>query len=150
MKVESVFSFIQESRKKRFPKYFYWLIRISLGLTFIGSGIRKLPGIKFTALPVRNPVGAFFQAMYETGFYWNTIGVIQIGLGLLVFFNRTVVMTSLIMMPITINIFLVSVALHMKGTPFITASMLMANIFLLLWHYENYLPLIQKPKYKLK
>ena len=86
-----------------------------MGLTFILSGIRKLPGIKFTELPLNNPVGSFFNAMHETGFYWNFIGYFQIAVGILIFFNRFVIVSSLLMMPVTVNIFLVSVALHMKG-----------------------------------
>ena len=139
---------IHQVRKKNTFKGLYWVVKVSMGLTFMGSGVRKLPGIRFTALAVDNPVGNFFEAMFQTGFYWNTIGVVQIILGLLMFFNRTVVASSLLMMPVTINIFLVSVALQMQGTPFITSAMLVANIFLLLWHYENYLPIVQRPKYR--
>ena len=103
-----------------------------MGVTFILSGLRKWPGVKFTTLPVENPVGAYFQAMHDTGFYWNSIGYFQIGVGLL-------------MMPVTVNIFLVSVSLHMTGTPFITAAMLLGNAFLLYWHFPNYRGIFQKP-----
>ncbi len=116
--------------------------------TFIISGARKLPGVKFTLLPIDNPVGFFFEAMYQTGFYWNFIGMLQIVLGVLILFNRTAVLTALLMMPITVNIFLVSAALQMKGTPFITTAMVMGNIILLLWNYENYLPLLKSSLYK--
>lgn len=143
----SFFKQVAQLREKKIIKLLYWVSRVSMGFGFIGSGVRKLPGIKFTALPIENPVGYFFDAMYQTGFYWNTIGLIQILLGVMIFFNRSVVAAVLIMMPITLNIFLVSIALQMQGTPYITSSMLLANIFLLLWHYENYLPIIQQPRY---
>jgi len=78
-------------------------------------------------------------------FYWNFIGYFQILIGILIFFNRTVISSILLMMPVTINIFLVSVALNMRGTPIITALMVAGNVFLLLWHYENYLTLLQRP-----
>ena len=84
----------------------YWLVRIGMGLTFIISGLRKWPGVKFTTLPVDNPVGAYFHAMHETGFYWNFIGYFQIALGVLIFLNRFVALSSLLMMPVTVNIFL--------------------------------------------
>jgi len=136
---------IIRSRKLLPFKIMYWGGRIGMGFTFILSGLRKLPGIKFTQLPIDNPVGAYFYAMYETGFYWNFIGYFQIVIGLLIFFNRFVILSSLLMMSVTVNIFLVSLALHMTGTPFITAAMLLGNILLLLWHYENYLPLLNRP-----
>lgn len=143
-----LFRWIDRFRNMKAVVTLYWLVRAAMGLGFIGSGIRKLPGVKFTALPIKNPVGYFFDAMYQTGFYWNTIGLIQILLGVLIFFNRSVVAAVLIMVPITLNIFLVSIALQMQGTPLITISMLLANIFLLFWHYENYLPIVRRPEYQ--
>jgi hypothetical protein len=117
-----------------------------MGLVFIISGIRKLPGVRFTALKVNNPVGFYFDAMHATGFYWHFIGLFQILIGVLIFLDRFVVLSSLLMMPVTVNIFLVSIALNMKGTPFITSAMLLANIFLLLWNHKNYLPILERPR----
>jgi hypothetical protein len=48
-------------------------------------------------------------------------------------------------MPVTINIFLVSIALNMRGTPIITTAMVGGNLFLLLWHFKNYRTLLIKP-----
>ena len=78
-------------RKKALFKFMYWSVRIGLGLTFISSGLRKLPREKFTILSIDNPIGAYFNAMYETGIYWNFIGYFQIAIGILGFFNRFVV-----------------------------------------------------------
>ena len=132
-------------KNNKASKFFYWGIRIGMGITFILSGTKKLPGIKFTALPLENPVGSYFNAMYETGFYWNFIGYFQILIGLFIFFNRFVVISILSMMPVTINIFLVSIALNMRGTPIITTAMVLGNLFLLLWHFKNYKTLFVRP-----
>ncbi|MFD2588679.1 hypothetical protein ACFSQJ_17260 [Croceitalea marina] len=139
------FSDLEKIKKIKILKVFYWFVRISMGFGFVLSGMRKLPGIRFTILSNDNPAGAFFNAMYDTGFYWNFIGYFQILLGILIFFNRFVVLTSVLMMPVTFNIFLVSIALNMKGTPIITSTMLMANIFLLVWNQKNYKNLFLKP-----
>lgn len=135
---------VEKLKHRLIFKVIYWSIRAGMGLTFIISGIRKLPGIEFTSLPNENPVGAYFNAMYETGFYWNFIGYFQISIGFLIFLNRFVVISSLFMMPVTINIFLLSIVLQMKGTPIITSAMLLGNIFLLIWHFKNYKTLFQK------
>jgi uncharacterized membrane protein YphA (DoxX/SURF4 family) len=136
---------IEILKSKTVLRILYWCIRAGMGLTFILSGIRKLPGIRFTTLPIENPVGMYFNTMYETGFYWNFIGYFQITVGALIFFNRFVVISSLLMMPVTINIFLVSIALNMRGTPIITTAMVGGNLFLLLWHFKNYRTLLIKP-----
>jgi uncharacterized membrane protein YphA (DoxX/SURF4 family) len=136
---------INELKKNKFLVLLYWSARIGMGLTFIISGIRKLPGVKFTTLPIDNPVGFYFEAMHSTGFYWNFIGSFQILIGILIFFNRFVVISSLLMMPVVINIFLVSIALNMKGTPIITSAMILGNLLLLTWHIKNYKTLFIKP-----
>lgn len=147
-----LFKFINRCREFLIFKLFYWTIRVGLGMTFLISGIRKLPGVKFTQIPmvdsegVENLVGLYFYAMHETGFYWNFIGYVQIMLGIFVFFNRFVILVFVLMMPITINICLISFALNMRGTPIITTCMVLGNVFLLLWHYEAYLPLLKSAK----
>lgn len=145
-----LFNLVDQLRGKLIFKWGYWAIRIGMALAFIISGLRKMPGILFTTLPETNPVGAYFKAMHDTGMYWNTIGYLQILIGVLTFFNRTIVVSSVLMMPVTINIFLISIALNMKGTPVITSMMLAGNLFLLLWHHENYMSLLQKPTYLTK
>lgn len=112
-----------------------------MGLTFITSGLRKMPGVKFTQLPIENPVGLFFEGMYVTGFYWNFIGYFQIAAGILLmtpWFKR---LSPLLIFPVTLNIFLVSVSLNMTGTPVITSLMVLANLYLIIWHWQSYLPL---------
>lgn len=141
----SLIHFIDSIKRKRFLLLLYWIIRIGMGFTFIISGIRKLPGIKFTTLPIDNPVGFYFAAMLSTGFYWNFIGYFQIILGVLAFLNRFIALIVLLMMPVTVNIFLISTSLKMIGTPIITALMLLGNIFLLLWHHKNYTSILEKP-----
>ena len=132
-------------RDHKLFRLLYWVIRIGLAITFIISGVRKMPGVRFTALPVSNPVGNYFETMHQLGFYWHFIGYFQILVGILAFFNRTAPLSALLMMPVTVNIFLISIALHMKGTPFITAAMLAGNIFLLVWYYENFIRILQSP-----
>jgi uncharacterized membrane protein YphA (DoxX/SURF4 family) len=136
---------IDKLKKNKILVFLYWCSRIGMGLTFIISGTRKLPKVKFTTLPIDNPVGFYFEAMYATGFYWNFIGYFQILIGILIFFNRFVVISSLLMMPVVINIFLVSIALNMSGTPIITSAMLLGNLLLLVWHIKNYKTLFIKP-----
>lgn len=139
------FSLIKQLREKKAIVICYYLLKVGMAVTFIISGLRKMPGVKFTILPIENQVGTFFHAMYDTGFYWNFIGYFQILLGFLLLFRRFGVVVPLLMMPVTINIFLLSIGLNMRGTPFITSCMVLGNIVLLFWHYEHYLPLLKEP-----
>lgn len=131
-------------KQVRILNIFYWFLKITMGLTFITSGLRKMPGVKFTQLPIDNPVGLFFEGMYVTGFYWNFIGYFQIAAGILLMLNWFKALSPILIFPVSINIFLVSISLNMTGTPFITGCMLLANCYLLIWHWDSYKQLFRK------
>ncbi|MBT8261222.1 MAG: hypothetical protein KJO05_00260 [Bacteroidia bacterium] len=139
----ALINFIDTVKSYRIFRIFYWFLKITMGLTFITSGLRKMPGVKFTQLPVDNPVGLFFEGMYETGFYWNFIGYFQIVAGIILMTPWLKRLSPLLIFPVTLNIFLVSVSLNMKGTPLITAMMVLANLYLILWHLRSYTPLFK-------
>lgn len=140
----SFLKLIEQIKAKRIFRILYWSAKIMLGLGFVLSGLRKLPGIKFTTLPIENPVGLFFEGMYASGFYWNFIGYYQIIVGLLLIGPWWKRLTPILIAPVTVSIFLVSVSLHMRGTPVITAMMLLGNLYLLLWHSDSYRPLFKR------
>ncbi len=137
---------IQKSKSKRWFKWFYWFTKCAMAFGMLGSGIRKLPEVKFTQIPIENPIGMFFEGMYQTGFYWNFIGYFQLALAVLLIPERFAPLASVLMMPIVFNIWLVSASLHMTGTPMITSLMLLANVFLILWHWNNVKGVLQRPK----
>lgn len=57
--------------------------RILLALAFIPTGMVKLLGQRFTLMSPDTPIGGFFEAMYQTGFYWNLLGLAQVMAGVL-------------------------------------------------------------------
>jgi hypothetical protein len=69
MEISKLFRWIDPLRNKKVIEIGYFLLKFGMALTFILSGLRKMPGVKFTILPIDNPVGAYFQAMYDTGIY---------------------------------------------------------------------------------
>jgi hypothetical protein len=72
-----------ECRRNRWLRYFAVFCRIALALGFIPSGIVKVMGERFTALPSNHPLGHYFDALYRTGFYYTFIGVSQLTAALL-------------------------------------------------------------------
>jgi len=65
--------------------------RILLGLAFIPTGLVKLLGERFTVISVENPIGAVFEAMYQTGAYWHFPGFAQMLAGALLLVPRIVI-----------------------------------------------------------
>lgn len=136
-------SFIERLHSFKGLRLLYWLTKMLLGIGFVLSGLRKMPGIKFTAIGIDNPIGLFFEGMYQTGFYWNFIGYYQMAVGVLLISPWFKKLSPLLLLPVTVNIFLVSASLGMRGTPVITAMMLLGNIFLIGWHLKTYLPIFR-------
>jgi hypothetical protein len=111
--------------------------RILLGLAFLPTGLVKLMGDRFTIISIENPIGAFFEAMYQTGAYWQFLGLSQMLAAVLLLIPRTATLGAVVFFPIAVNIFVITVALDFRGTPFMTAGILLASIFLLCWDYDR-------------
>ena len=130
------------ARSRRSLAWFAWFNRIALFLAFLPSGITKVLGRRFTTLSPESSVGYFFDALYKTGVYWRFIGVAQLLAGVLLLIPRTQALGAVLYFPLILNIFLITVSMRFQGTPFITGAMLLANIYLLCWHYDAWRGLI--------
>jgi len=134
-------SFIKTIHDKIYGKtlfvLFTWLTRILLALAFVPSGLKKLLGERFTILGVDNPVGFFFEALYRAGWYWNFLGFMQLLVALLLLIPRTTFLAAIMYLPIIINILVIVLAMHFRGTPIIAGLMLLANLYLLFWDYKK-------------
>lgn len=120
--------------------------RILLAIAFLPTGAVKLLGHRFTSLPLDNPVGAFFEAMYQTGFYWNFIGASQVLAAVLLLIPRTTTLGAVAFFPIILNITVVTWSIGFQGTIYLTALMLLASVFLLCWDYDRLRDLVFEPR----
>lgn len=137
--IDRVFLWI---RSKAFFYRFTLLTRILLAAAFIPSGTVKLLGERFTLVSTDSPVGAFFEAMYQTGFYWRFLGASQVIAGVLLLFPRAAHLGAAIFLPIIVNIFIITVSLGFQGTPFVTGPMLLAVVYLCMWDYHRFRPML--------
>lgn len=111
--------------------------RLLLALAFVPTALVKVQGLPFTVMSTDTPVGHFFDAMHRTGGYWRFIGWAQLLTGLLLLIPRTATLGAVLFLPIILNIFVITVALGFKGTPYVTGLMLLAAVFLLCWDYDR-------------
>ena len=123
-------------------KLFTWGTRILLSLAFIPSGLKKVLGQRFTLLGTDTPVGFFFEALYQTGFYWNFLGIMQVLVAILILIPKTTTLAAIIYLPIITNIFIIVVSMNFTGTPYVAGLMLLANIYLLFWDYRKIKPIV--------
>lgn len=126
-----------DARGNRWYNYFAVFCRITLAIAFIISGIVKIKGERFAeGLSVNNPLGHYFQALYETEYYYTFIGIGQLIIALLLLIPRTAFLGALMYFPVILNICVLTYAVRFEGTR-ATTFMLLANIFLLCWDYDR-------------
>lgn len=128
-------------------RIFRWLVvalRIILGLSFIYPSLPKILGHRFTTLGIDNPVGYFFECMYNTGFYYNFLGYAQLLAGILLVTQRWALLGTLIFVPIIINIYVITISVGFRGTTYITFMMMLAGFVLLVWDYKKLRPILDR------
>lgn len=111
--------------------------RYLFAMAFIPTGLVKLLGMRFTVLSPETPIGAFFEAMYQTGEYWQFLGATQILAGLLLIVPRLATLGAVIFFPIVLNIMVITWALQFRGTVYVTSLMVFAAASLLAWDWHR-------------
>ena len=111
--------------------------RLLLAMAFLPTGLVKATGRRFTTLPVSDPVGFFFEAMYQTGPYWVFIGITQIAAAILLLVPATSTLGALLSFPIIVSISLITWGVGFAGTIYVTAAMLLSVIYLLAWDADR-------------
>lgn len=124
-------------RQNRWLWLFTIFTRLMLVAGFLGPGIVKILGERFTDLHNNQPMGHYLEALFHTGYYYTFIGFLQVLAAVLLLFPRTVILGVLIYLPIILNICILSFSVRFEGSLFTSPLMVIANIYLLCWHYDR-------------
>jgi uncharacterized membrane protein YphA (DoxX/SURF4 family) len=134
--ITRVKQFYSEAKGNKWFHYFTVFCRVALALGFIPSGLVKISGERFTALPSNHPLGQYFDALYHTGYYYTFIGIAQLVIALLLLIPRTSLLGALLYFPLILNICILAYATRFEGTR-ITTMMLLASLYLLFWDFDR-------------
>lgn len=116
--------------------------KILLALGFIPTGAVKLMGLRFAAnLSTQSEAGALFEILYQSNYYWAFLGLAQLLAGVLILWERTSALGSVLFLAIISNIFLITVSYEFSYTWVISLSMLMAAFYLCFWEWARIRPL---------
>lgn len=128
-------------RSNRYINTFVILTRLLIGFAFIPSGLKKVLGERFTNLGVETQIGFFFEGLYQSGIYWNFLGLGQMVAAFLLMTQRLATLGAIMFFFIISNIWMITVSMKFTGTWIITSLMLLATIMLLIWdsHKIKYL-----------
>jgi len=115
--------------------------RYLIGGAFVFASLIKIKGNRFTGESgASNPIHSawhFFETMYQSGLYWKFIGVSQLVAGLLLMTQKYSKLGALLNLPIILNIFIITISYYFAYTPIITGLMLLANVILILWEWDE-------------
>ncbi|MGH1365862.1 MAG: hypothetical protein ACRBF0_20050 [Calditrichia bacterium] len=115
--------------------------RYLIGGAFLFASMIKIMGGRFTTdsgadAPI-NSAWHFFETLYQSGLYWQFIGMGQLVAAFFLMTQRYSKLGALMFLPIISNIFVVTISYDFRGTPIITGLMLLANLMLLLWEWDE-------------
>jgi uncharacterized membrane protein YphA (DoxX/SURF4 family) len=126
-----------EAKADEWFKKFAVFCRIALAASFFPTGWVKIMGERFAeGLPPNNPLGHYFDALHQTGYYYTFIGVAQVTIAILLLIPRTALLGALMYFPIIVNICVLTYATRFEGTRLVT-MMVMASLFLLIWDFDR-------------
>jgi hypothetical protein len=138
MKYETILDELHRKvTSNKYLQLFTAFTRILLAIGFIPPSIKKILGQPFTVLPDSNPVGHYFNALYQTGFYYEFLGWGQLTAAVLLLFPRTAHLGALAFFPIIINIAVLTNSVGFVGTKYITTLMALASTYLVAWDYDR-------------
>lgn len=143
MKLENILDDLHVAVTRRWwTQAFTAFARVLLAIGFIPPSYKKIIHEPFTSLPDSNPVGHYFNALYQTGFYYEFLGWGQMIAAILLLFPRTAHLGALLFLPIIANIAVLTASVGFQGTWIITIFMTLAALYLVAWEYDRLKPII--------
>lgn len=142
--------FLQGFKQKNWAQIFIVCTRYLIGAAFVYASVVKIQGGRFTAVDgIEAPINSawhFFETLYQSGLYWNFIGLGQLIAGLLLMTQRYAKLGAVINFPIVANVFVITLSYDFNSTPVITGLMTLANLLLLLWDWDSLRVLFNLPQ----
>ncbi len=111
------------------------IARTLLGLVYVVFGFNYFFHFITGPMP-EGKAAAFIGGLFQSGYFFPMMKVIEIALGLLLLINLFAPLALVVLMPITLNIFLYHSILVPSG--FIMAAVMMILHLFIAWKYRSY------------
>jgi hypothetical protein len=127
--------------------------RYLIGGAFVFASLVKIKGERFTNVqgagsPFHSPEH-LFETLYQSGLYWQFLGLMQLVAGLLLLTQRYALLGALLFLPIIANIFVITLSYDFGYTHVITGAMLLATAGLLAWDWNRLRMVVNQPVLRL-
>ena len=144
-----MFARINSLRTRTWACLFVIYLRYLIGGAYVFAGWGKAIGERFMPagtlqlLPDHGiSIDLFFETLYRTGTWWQSLGAGQALAGALLMTQRFSTLGAVAFLPVSLNIFLITISLDFHYTWILTSLVLAANLGLLLWDYAKLGPLL--------
>lgn len=144
-----MFVLIDWLRTKTWAYLFVIYLRFLMGGAYVFAGWGKALGGRFMPagtlqLPPDQGISIdlFFETLYRTGLWWQSLGAGQALAGALLMTQRFSTLGALAFLPVSVNIFLITISMDFHYTWTLTSLMLAGNVGLLLWDHAKLSPLL--------
>lgn len=137
---QSYYSF----RKNSLINLFVINLRYLIGLGFLPSGMVKILDRPFTNPDNTGSFAEFLHAFYDTGFFYNTVGILQVLAAVLLITQRFATLGAFLFLPLIFSIAILTLSTIGSLTPIIACAMLLGIIFLLYWDYFKWKNILNK------
>ncbi|WP_375437680.1 hypothetical protein [uncultured Hymenobacter sp.] len=123
--------------------------RYLIGGAFVFASLIKIKGLRFTRLsgelaPIHS-MEHFFETLYQSGVYWQFLGLAQLMAGMLLMTQRYALVGALLFLPIVANVYVITISYEFGYTSFVTGAMLLATVGLLVWGWNILRVLVHQP-----
>ena len=123
--------------------------RYLIGAAFVFASVIKIKGLRFISFdgasePIHS-LNHYFETMYQSGIYWQFIGWGQLLAGTLLMTQRYAKLGAILYFPIITNIFVITISYNFANTPIVTGLMLLANMLLIFWDWNELRILVKLP-----
>jgi hypothetical protein len=131
---------LQKLKEVVWLQVFIIYTRYLIGGAFVFASLIKIKGKRFTSDGTENPINSawhFFETMYQSGLYWQFLGVGQFIAGGLLMTQYYAKLGAVAFFPIILNVFIITISYYFAYTPVITGGMLLATVLLLIWEWDT-------------
>ncbi|OBX20940.1 hypothetical protein LX77_01438 [Gelidibacter algens] len=128
-------------KNKILPQIAIIYTRYLVGGAFVFASLIKIKGSRFTSesgeLSAINSASHYFETMYQSGLYWKFIGVSQLIAGFFLMTQKFSKLGAIVNLPIVVNILIITLSYDFAYTPIVTGFMLLANLLLIMWDWNE-------------
>lgn len=109
------------------------VLRLMIGFAFVPAGLKKLTGAPFTDPTNHGPFHDFLHAFHATGWFYNFIGAVQLGVALLLMTQVHAALGAALAVPVLVTITAFCWSTGVVPTAIVVTLMLLGALALVAW-----------------